>query len=123
VALLASTPHDIVILTGDVHFGRVASCTLPGGRRIVELIASPLALVDGLVGGNWKPAPGMYPTVPVPAVPQVAVTTEPYQETRNHAMTVGFTGVGASVRLTATSWPILPCQPAVGTVVHTTELH
>jgi hypothetical protein len=65
----------------------------------------------------------MYPTVPVPAVPQVAVITEPYQETRNHAMTVGFTGVGASVRLTATSWPIQPCQPAVGTVVHTTELH
>ena len=123
VAVLASTPHDIVVLTGDVHFGRVASCTLPSGRRIVELIASPLALIDGLVGGNWKPAPAMYPTVPVPAVPQVAVTTEPYQETVNHAMTVGFSGVGASVRLTATSWPIRPCQPAVGTVVHTTELH
>ena len=55
--------------------------------------------------------------------PRSAVTTEPYQETVNHAMTVGFTGVGASVRLTATSWPIRPCQPAVGTVVHTTELH
>ena len=64
VALLASTPHDIVVLTGDVHFGRVASCTLPGGRRIVELIASPLALVDGLVGGNWKPAPGDVPDGP-----------------------------------------------------------
>jgi hypothetical protein len=123
VSVLASTPHDIAILTGDVHFGRVASCTLPGGRRLVELIASPLALVDGLVGGHWKPAPPVYPTVPVPAVPQVAVTTEGYQEIRNHAMTVGFTGVGASVRLTATGWPIRPCEPAVGTVVHTTELH
>jgi hypothetical protein len=123
VSVLASTPHDVVVLTGDVHFGRVAWCTLPSGRRIVEIIASPLALVDGLVGGHWKPPPAMYPVVPVPAVPQVAVTAEAYQQVVDHAMTVGFSGVGASVRMTATSWPIRPCQPAVGTVAHTTELH
>lgn len=123
VAVLSATPHDLLVLTGDVHFGRVASCTLPSGRRIVELIASPFALVGPLAGPKWQPAPGMFPAVPVPGVTQVALTTEPYQTTANHAMTVGFSGVGQAVRLTATSWPIEPCQPAVGTVAYTTELH
>ena len=118
-----ATPHDLVILTGDVHFGRVASCTLPSGRRIVELIASPLALVSPLVGGHWKATPGMFPAIPVPGVVQVPLTNEAYQQTANHAMTVGFSGVGQAVRLKATSWPIRPRQPAVGTVVHTTDLH
>jgi hypothetical protein len=89
----------------------------------VELVASPLALVSPLVGGHWKPAPGMFPAVPVPGVAQVPITTEAYQQTANHAMTVGFSGVGRAVRMQATSWPIRPCQPPVGTVVHTTELH
>ena len=123
VAVLAATPHDLVILTGDVHFGRVASCTLPSGCRIVELIASPLALVSPLVGGHWKATPGMFPAIPVPGVVQVPLTNEAYQQTANHAMTVGFSGVGQAVRLKATSWPIRPRQPAVGTVVHTTDLH
>jgi hypothetical protein len=77
VALLASTPHDIVVLTGDVHFGRVASCTLPGGRRIVELIASP-ALVDGSSGATGSRRPDV-PDGPGARRARVAVTTEPYR--------------------------------------------
>lgn len=123
VAVLAATPHDLVVLTGDVHFGRAASCTLPSGRRIVELISSPLALVSSLAGGTWKATPGVFPAVAVPGVAGAAIIDEPFQLTADQAMTVGFSGVGQAVRLTATSWPIRACQPAVGTVVLTTELH
>jgi hypothetical protein len=36
---------------------------------------------------------------------------------------VGFTAVGQSVRLSATSWPIRAGQPAVGTPVFSTDVH
>ena len=123
VSVLAATQHDLIVLTGDVHFGRVATATLASGRRIVELVASPMALVSALVGGKWKPTPPVFPAIPVPGVPQVPIVNGLYKETGNHAMTVGFSGIGQAVRLQATSWPIRPCQPAVGKPVHSTELH
>lgn len=43
---LLSAPHDIVVLSGDIHGGRVAQTN--GARaRIFEVVASPAALVDG----------------------------------------------------------------------------
>ena len=42
---LRRATHAVVILTGDVHFGRVAVCQFLNGQEIVEVIASPLALV------------------------------------------------------------------------------
>ncbi len=123
VGLLVSTPHDIIVLTGDVHFGRAASCQLPSGRRLIELIASPISLVSALVGGHWKPTPDLFPAIPVPGVPQTRITGSAYEQTANHAMTVGFSAVGPAVRLTATAWPIRAGQPAVGTPVFTTDVH
>ena len=122
VRCLASTPHDIVVLTGDVHFGRVASCTAPGGRQIVELIASPFALVDGFARGQWKPAPAMYPAVPVPGDPGSPTTTRRISQIANHAMTVGFNAAGQEIGMNARSWPIGVGQPAVGTQVMSTKL-
>lgn len=44
VSALAHAGHDIVLLTGDVHFGRVASVALDDdGHRLIEVIASPLS--------------------------------------------------------------------------------
>ena len=122
VRILLGARHDIVILTGDVHFGRAASCRLANGRQIVELIASPFALVSDFAAGHWKPAPGRFPAVPVPGEPGAHIATEAYRETANHAMTVGFSGVGPEVRMQATSWPVRAGQPAVGTPVLSTRL-
>lgn len=42
--------HDIVLLTGDVHFGRIATVELPNKGRLIEIIASPLSNLTYLEG-------------------------------------------------------------------------
>jgi hypothetical protein len=45
---LARSDHDVVVVCGDAHFGRVATIDVPGtGRRHVEVISSPLTVLDG----------------------------------------------------------------------------
>jgi hypothetical protein len=45
-ALEGPDPHDILILTGDIHTGRIASAEIVGARgQIFELVASPASLV------------------------------------------------------------------------------
>ena len=46
VAAIQRSRHDIVVLTGDVHFGRVAGAPLPSGANLYEVIASPFSLVE-----------------------------------------------------------------------------
>jgi hypothetical protein len=53
--------HSIVVLTGDVHFGRVAS-THPdanGVTKLVEVVSSPMCLVTGGTVSGYKPALGL----------------------------------------------------------------
>ena len=48
---LSSVPHDVVLLSGDVHFGRIASVPIGNrGTRLVEIISSPLSNLTGLNG-------------------------------------------------------------------------
>ena len=48
---LGHSGHDIVLLSGDVHYGRIATVPLGnGGARLVEIIASPLSNLTGLNG-------------------------------------------------------------------------
>lgn len=61
---LTAAPHDVVVLSGDVHFWRVASMTLARRDRetpttLVEVISSPMARVFG--------APGRFDAHDVPA--------------------------------------------------------
>jgi hypothetical protein len=45
---LARAAHDVVVVCGDAHFGRVATIDVSGtGRRHVEVISSPLTVLDG----------------------------------------------------------------------------
>jgi hypothetical protein len=123
VTILAQTAHDLIVLTGDVHFGRVATCTLPNGRRITELISSPLALVDPIATGKWARAPETLPAAVRPGGPRFPVTTDAYQRSDEHFVTLAFTGVGPSVRLAATGWLIEAGRAPVGRVVHTGDYH
>jgi hypothetical protein len=52
VPALEKAPHDVVVLAGDAHFGRIASWRKPSGPRVIEVISSPLALVTELAGGT-----------------------------------------------------------------------
>jgi hypothetical protein len=53
---LASTRQPLLLVTGDVHFGRIASTTRVNGPQLIEIVASPLAIVPG-ARGRWREAP------------------------------------------------------------------
>jgi hypothetical protein len=118
VRALSATAHDIVIVTGDVHFARVAEVRLPNGRRLVEIIASPMALVDDHAGRKWKAPPQSFPAFPVPGVVSAPVTVGALQTFANHFATLALWAEGGSVRLDHTAWLVgadgsLP-QPMAG---------
>ncbi|NCP65714.1 MAG: hypothetical protein GW763_12790 [Paraglaciecola sp.] len=49
VSALASTGHDIVVLSGDVHFGRIAQVKLgTKGGRLIEVVSSPMSNLTGV---------------------------------------------------------------------------
>ena len=54
---LSVADHDVVVLSGDVHFGRIASVALGNSRaRLIEIISSPLSNLTGLNGIATKVA-------------------------------------------------------------------
>ena len=90
--MLAATPHDLVYLAGDAHFGRVSEVRLASGARLVEIVTSPMSLVedDGnyiwaatgtgsqyakdawLIGQDVEPRE--WPPEPVTGVPSLPIT-------------------------------------------------
>ena len=74
---LSGSGQSIVILTGDVHFGRVAVCELLNGKQIVEVVASPMALVAPVPPNEWKSAPQAFPDWPTPGRVQRPISTDP----------------------------------------------
>jgi hypothetical protein len=117
IRLIAGTRHTIVILTGDVHFGRIATCTLASGAQIIEVISSPMALVDDAVGHQWGEPPKSFPDFDVPLVVrsrQIQVRDFKYSE--NHFMTLEFLLDGATVVMTVKAWPVIGGWPALNPV-------
>jgi hypothetical protein len=105
VQLLRSSKYNLVILTGDVHYGRVASCSLAHGVELIEIISSPTALVSDVVGKNWKRAPDFFPAGEMPGVVKAPVRTErAFTLTDNHFLTLQFSLSGARVKMTAKAW-------------------
>ncbi len=74
-SIVETSAHDIVVLSGDIHCGRLSRCPPPEGivgrRRVVEFTASPMALVS--------PKPIFAPSVSVPGSIPV-VPGEPQRE-------------------------------------------
>jgi hypothetical protein len=111
--IVGRSNHTLVILTGDVHYGRIARSSLRSGAELIEIIASPMSLVDKNAKGVWEPAPVVFPAVrPESATPaslaRSGVITEPsFSPNDAHFLTLEFTrqGVGALLRLR--HWPIV----------------
>lgn len=110
VGALMESAHDLVVLTGDVHFGRIAYCALPSGRSLIEIISSPMSLVSPLAGGSWSAAPPRFPAEVTGSdlKPRPSITTEQsFQATEAHFMTLELTRLGAGAKLVVRYWPVI----------------
>lgn len=98
--------HSIVVLTGDVHFGRIAH----GGRNadgttgFIEVISSPMCHVTGASNSGYKPARTPDGWAPLSS-------TNPFvgNAHRNHFATLRFSknADGRTVDLSVDYWPVL----------------
>ena len=90
--IIAASPHDLVYLAGDAHFGRLSQVELASGRKLVEIVTSPMSLPedDGnyiwaatgtgsqyakdawLIGQDVEPRE--WPPEPVTGVPSLPIT-------------------------------------------------
>lgn len=120
VRAIASSRHSIVILTGDVHFGRVASCTLASGIQLIEVISSPMSLVDDAVGHKWDAPPKFFPDFDVPMVVKSRqIEVKDFKYSQNQFMTLEFYAEGATVRMNVNAWPVKAGTPPFSPVFQT----
>ena len=131
---LGAAGHDVVVLSGDVHFGRIARVALGNaGARLIEIISSPLSNLTGLNGiatnvaradpANFPPAADAatlaWPSRPVDYFTDGGrrgrffvgsrrgwpLSAYPKRRTREHFMTVSFHRLpDGGVELTAEAW-------------------
>lgn len=109
IGYLRSSEHSIVLLSGDVHFGRISYGELRAGSdaKLVEIISSPMQAV---LDDKGEPLFGTYrenPTRYFPGLRSMEVAHD-----RNHFSTVEFSlrdedGNGERVEMRVWAWPIL----------------
>jgi hypothetical protein len=133
VRLFFSAPHSIVVLSGDVHFGRIGVCPLDPvrGTELVEIISSPLALVSPVARGHFATEPRLFPPAAIAGIVQQDVTypagyviseTDP-SRVDNHFVTVDFTQLGAKIRFEVQAWRIRQdLQPPVPALTWSREV-
>ncbi len=127
---LAHSGHDIVLLSGDVHFGRIATVPLGNnGGRLIEVIASPMSNLTGLNGvatsgpksrpkkfpdpkalkiEGWDPATVTYDSAfNVTTKKGRVLSAYPKKRTRDHFMTISFCRLrSGGIQLNANAWQI-----------------
>jgi hypothetical protein len=107
VAAIQRSRHDVVVLTGDVHFGRIAGAPLPSGFQLYEVIASPFALVSPLLPQEWGAPPGRFPERQLPGTIGSPVWfRDDFRVAVDHFATVAFQDAGGRLLMRVTAWPI-----------------
>jgi hypothetical protein len=107
-ALLAA-PQSIVMLTGDVHYGRVAQARLTSGHELLEIIASPMSLVTGGGAREWKGPPAMFPDEAIAGLVQAPVTAlATWQRAVDHFLTLELWQRGGRLELRVRTWETAP---------------
>ena len=133
LAALGAGGHDVVVLSGDVHFGRIASVPIgTKGARLVEIISSPMSNLTGLAGLatsvatdrparfphdaaaralEWAPRKvnyykngGARGRFFVPSRKGRWLSAYPGDRTREHVMTVSFCRHARGIEVTAHAW-------------------
>lgn len=127
IQALAKSGHDIVCLSGDVHFGRIGSVALGNnGATLYEIVASPMSNLTGLEGCVSADTPvkvKQFPPHPIDGVPQQQVNYEKkwfvstekvpllwltsYRKTKEHFMTLAFNKTeDYAIKLEVQAWRI-----------------
>lgn len=105
VRYIKASRHSIVLLTGDVHFGRVSHGELAAGSTasLVEVISSPMQAV---LDDEGEPLFGRYRPAPADRFP--GLRSREVARRRNQFATVEFrrSGDEGRVEMTVRSWPI-----------------
>src|SRR3990172_2006624 len=117
VRTLFQAQHSILVLTGDVHYGHVASCELrssPIPVKLIEVIASPSSLVSTITTGRPEDAPARFPPEPIPGLVHSDIRTLYKTPTRrvllfkevskDHFATLHFTERAGRVRMRVRYW-------------------
>jgi len=130
---LGSSGHDIVVLSGDVHYGRIASCSIgENGATLTEVISSPmsnLTYLNGIATASPEYSPTQFPQpecLPngwqpkeVSYFEKFSVSTKkgflfspyPRKRTREHFMTVSFKKINNKLQMTVNAWRIRERDP------------
>jgi len=95
---LHACPQDLVVLAGDVHHGHVCSTQLQSGRRLIQVVASPLSLVSPLAAAMPEREPRWFPAAErgeQPSPVQHHMQVPAYRAGRSlrseeHGMTIAF---------------------------------
>jgi hypothetical protein len=108
VEIVGGSRQTLVVLTGDVHYGRIARSSLRSGGELIEIISSPMSLVDEKARGKWEAAPVTFPTTAPSQLARSEVVTEgTFATTDGHFLTLEFTRRGPTgVRLRVRFWPV-----------------
>jgi hypothetical protein len=106
---LLLAPQPIIVVTGDVHYGRVAQARTPEGHEIVEIIGSPMSLVTGAGKRTWHVAPALFPDEAIPGVVQARITTlSTWQRAADHFLTIELWQEGARLAVRVRTWETSP---------------
>ena len=129
ITAMASSGHDIVVMSGDVHFGRVAQVKMgANGGRLIEVVSSPMSNLTGLnslAANKAKTKPKQFPDPNAINIPGFEPQTVQYhkdfnvqtkkgflfssywkERTREHFMTVSFHKNVDSVGMSVQAWRI-----------------
>lgn len=114
--------HDIVVLTGDVHYGRVSQVIVGNStNKLTEVITSPisnLSELDGIATNTPKLPNKLFPFAPIKGINKNKVkylgkvTTEskwwdiryPIRRTHEHFMTVEFYRESNNIKMKVNAW-------------------
>jgi hypothetical protein len=126
---MASSGHDIVVMAGDVHFGRIAQVQMGvNGGQLIEVVSSPISNLTGLnslATDKAKTTPTHFPDPNAINVPEFEPQSIQYNEnfhvqtkkgfplsaywkerTREHFMTVSFHKGSTGVQMSVQAWRI-----------------
>lgn len=122
---LARSGKTVVLVAGDVHWGRLAECRLDNGTRLLEVVSSPLTLVDsGLsrLGRPWTKAPSPFEAGGLRGEVRTLddPSGRPYRVEHDHFCTLEFSRAPGGVRMAVRHWRV--GDERTGDVVHDTVL-